>query len=161
VGRPDQTDAARRFISRFVSVAAVVAGLLVLIAPLCGDGMAMMPSIGIASTTDSIGPVHHEGPTAASSTSPCDPMIVGAASSRAHCASDATGRWSVPFESSVPSGVLLACVGFVIAILAAALALRPPQSRRPHAIQRAVEPPTFLLCPARPPTLAELCVLRT
>ena len=159
MGQVDQADAARRFFTRLVTAVAVLAGLLVLIAPLCGDGM-VMPAAGVGSTIDSIGSAHDQGPMVGVSVSSCDPMVELAASS-SHCVSDAVGRSWPPVESPVPGGALLACIGFVIAILAVVLALLPPPMRRADLVQRAAQPPRLLVQPARRPALAELCVLRT
>lgn len=153
MGRPDEAEATGRFCARLVAVVAVVAGLVVLIAPLCGDGMVMMPVAGVGSA-------HDQGQVAAIGGSTCHAMVPPV-DTETGCGPD-TGSWlSPPVESPVPGGVLLACIGLVIAILAVVLGVLPGRTTGVALVRRSWGPGPPVVRRTRPATLAELCVLRT
>lgn len=137
---------------------AVVAGLAVLIAPLCADGMAM--AMTADSHTGSIRAVADVGPMPAAGGSACETMTV-VLPGGVRCGTGTVGLSASPVGPLVPAGALLACIGFVIAILAVVLALRPPWPGRAHVIRTAAQAQRLPVRPARPPSPAELCVLRT
>jgi hypothetical protein len=149
-----------RVLARVVTVAAVVAGLVVLIVPLCSDGMSMMPVAADVSATNPIGEPHDPGSMLASSGDSCAPGAADPAV--AWCGPGAMSLFSSSSGSSSPGVGLLVCVAFAIAVLALAFGLQRPWSARAGLVRRAAEARLRLRgCPARRPALVELCVLRT
>jgi hypothetical protein len=159
VRRADGAEAGQRFLARLIAVVAVVVGLLVLIAPL---GIAGMPGMSDAAASSS-----GESMTASGSSTSHLPMIGhscndGAASTGiSGCAFSAPVPMTFSLGSSLPEpqGAVLACVVFLLAVLAGLWVLRLPCSSPVALLDR----PAVLALLVRPmgrPVLAELCVLR-
>lgn len=151
----------RGFLARLFAVAAVVAALMVMLVPLCGDGMLAGTPMApvVASTGDpASGPRHDVQPLLPMAGGPCA-TVVG--SSAHNCGSDvhaATGA-AVPDQ---PGGALLAaCLAIFAAVLVMAFGLWRPRPIRVAAPSVSLRWPVVYGCPARRPSLAELCVLRT
>ncbi|OZM76558.1 hypothetical protein CFP66_40340 [Pseudonocardia sp. MH-G8] len=157
----DDADARRGLLARLVTLVAVVAGLVVLIAPLCSDGMSMtMAHATHASAADSIGASQDPEPVHPSVGYSCPAGV--AELDVVQCGAGTTSPSSSAAGSPIPGGTLLACVAFAIAVLAVAFGLRPPCSVRAVVLWRAAEERRRLLGrPTRRPALVELCVLRT
>ncbi|MBW0108063.1 hypothetical protein I4I84_04830 [Pseudonocardia sp. KRD-182] len=143
----------------------MAAGLLVLIVPLCGDGMSAMPSHAV----DDLACVSGGSPAALSV------PAMGGGSGCALGVDPAVDPGVGPLASGVPSplmadldrsapgsGVLFACVAFLIAVLAAGLWWRRTWSVSSLPVQRDVVIGERIVARAVPGlSLAELCVLRT
>lgn len=156
----------RGSLARLVTVVAVAAGLLVLIVPLCGDGMAAMPSHAV----ENVACVSGGDPSAAVSA----PAVGGGNACVGVGVDPPVDSGVGPLASGVPSppvagldrstpgsGVLFACIAFLIVVLAAGLRWRRPWS---SSFLRRRDPVIGARIVARAvpgPSLAELCVLRT
>ncbi len=153
-------------LARLVTVIAVAAGLLVLIVPLCGDGMSVMPTHAI----DGVACVTSEGPSVAMSAA-----AMGGCSASIEVGVDpAVDSAGEPLASGVPmllpadldlptpgTGVLFACVAFLIAVLATMLWSRRSWAA-PFTVARGPEfRERFIARPVPGLAMAELCVLRT
>ncbi len=161
VWQTDRAGAVRALLARLITVVAVIAGLVVLVVPLCGAGMSATPVRDVSSTSAQFGVPQVSWPMLATSSSVCpgvgvDPVVE-------QCGSGSSTLLRAAFGSSIPgsSGVLLACLAFLVAVLAAALGLRAPRSGRVTRPRTSVARKSYLSRPARRLTLAELCVLRT
>lgn len=159
MARPDHAGAARKCTARLVVVVGVVAGLVVLIAPLCGSGMSMAPVGDAGSVAGSIGAAKDQGPMAATGGSYCDAMALMDLHG-GHCGPEAGSVLGSPFEPAMPGGAFLVCIVIVIAVLPMLLALWPRWLMHRDLI-RPAEPVRLLVHSVRQPSLAELCVLRT
>ena len=157
VARSDHAEAVRKFVTRLVAVVVVVAGLIVLIAPLCDDGMSMVSVGDTGSVSASFGAAQDHGRILADS-SYCDVMVVGPAV--AHCGPGTASLLSSPLGGPMPAGAILVCIVIVMAILPVLFAFRPRWLIRTGLI-RPAERMRLVVRAARQPLLAELCVLRT
>lgn len=141
----------------------MAAGLLVLIVPLCGDGMPAMPShatVDLACVSGGTPSTPAMGGGNTCSGVGVDPAVdsgVGPPASGV-----ATPLMADLDQSAPGSGVLLACVAFLIAVLAVGLRWRRRWSASSFPVQRGPVIRQRLLARAVPgSTLAQLCVLRT
>lgn len=129
----------------------MAASLILLISPLCRDGMAdVLPTVaaGGAIATPSTKPdLYHQCTAGMSEQMPCH-MLTTASTTSLHS------------DGPQPHEMMVACLAFLVAVLAALRAVHPPPRplvdtpRRPHAT---LQPPEW---PARALTRAQLCVLR-
>lgn len=153
--------------ARLATTVAVAAGLLMLIVPLCGDGMSAMTPHAV----DGVACVTNEGPSVAMAAA-----TTGGSSARIVVGVDPAVDSAVePLASGVPTllpadldmptpgtGVLFVCVAFLIAVLAVGLWWRRPSSVSLLTVQRDPAIRDRFSARAVPGlTLAELCVLRT
>lgn len=142
-------------------------GLLVLIVPLCGDGMPAMPSHAV----EDVACVSGGNPSAALAA----PAMGGGNACVGVGVDPAVDSGVGPLASGVPSplvadldrsasgsGVLFACVAFLIAVLAAGLWWRRSWSVLSFPVRRDPVIGARIVARAVPGlSLAELCVLRT
>ncbi|MFN2495960.1 MAG: hypothetical protein ABR608_08650 [Pseudonocardiaceae bacterium] len=161
---PHSSGAARGlFLTRLLVCVMLVVGVLVLLAPLCGDGMSLaMPATSAGSPHYAAAMAHGAQPMTAERGSSCDTPFTASpvrwwCSPDAGCAAFAVGVTDAPPPSDA---VLLACMAVLVAILGAALGLRrpwPPQTNPPTTT---VGLGAFVRL-SRRPVLVELCVSRT
>lgn len=150
-----------------VTVVAVAAGLLVLIVPLCGDGMSAMPQHAVGGVVC----MSSDGPSLAVSAIPmgggsaCMEVGVGPAAADSAVEPIASGvPMSLPADlarSTPGTGVLFACVAFLIAVLATMLWSRRSWSVSFTVARRRVLHERIIARPVPGLSLTELCVLRT
>ncbi|MBW0120902.1 hypothetical protein [Pseudonocardia oceani] len=167
MSRPAWTHAVRGSLARLVTAVAVAVGLLVLIVPLCGDGMPAMPSHAV----EDVACIPSGSPSASLSA----PAMGGGNACVGVGVDPAVESGEGPLASGVPSplmadldrsapgpGVLFACVAFLIAVLAAGLWWRRPWSASSFPVRHDPVIGARIVARAVPGlTLAELCVLRT
>ncbi len=141
----------------------MAAGLLVLIVPLCGDGMPAMPShatVDLACVSGGIQSAQAMGGGYTCSRVGVDPAVD---SGVGPLASGVRSPLVADLDGSAPgSGVLFACIAFLIAVLAAGRWWRRVWAAASFPVQR--DPVIGSRIVARPVpglTLAELCLLRT
>ncbi|QJY47831.1 hypothetical protein [Pseudonocardia broussonetiae] len=156
--------AVRGSFARLVTLIAVVAGLLVLIVPLCGDGMSAMPSHAV----DGVACVSGGSPSTSMLSAPAMDRTCAVVSPAVDMgvgpsAAGVSTSLVADLDRSAPgSGMLLACVAFLIAVLAAGLRWRRPWSASSFRVQRDPVIGGRIVARVVPGlTLAELCVLRT
>ncbi|MFN2495115.1 MAG: hypothetical protein ABR608_04295 [Pseudonocardiaceae bacterium] len=157
---PHSSGAARGlFLARLLVCLVLAAGVLVLLVPLCGDGMPLLtpadsPRYAVATADDT-------RPVVAERGSSCDgPVMAFPALWCGPTEGSATFAVGVAGAPAPSDAALLACMAVLVAILGAVLGLRRPWSSRASPPPSPVGPGAFT-CLSRRPVLAELCVLRT
>lgn len=143
---------------RLGALGVALAALIVFMVPNCHGAMTMGGSMPAASE-----PVTTEHVTTAASASSAVPHTSGCsdpARSMAMCAHSALS--SSPSLPDHPNDVVMLCVVLLLCVVAGALGLMSPGSARVRArIPNNLRPTGVPAAAIRPPSLAELCVLRT
>jgi hypothetical protein len=136
--------AMRGHLARFVAVLAVLAGLALAVGLQCTDGTAAMPMDMAGAAVECGSPSMVAEQAGHHVVDPCLPADASGASGF-----DGLG------------GVLATCLAFIIAVVAAAVLLRPLRASGVFKALQLVRVSVFTALRPRAPSLAELCLLRT
>ncbi|MGW5051410.1 hypothetical protein [Actinokineospora sp. NPDC004072] len=165
-----RSQAARGRLARLVVALAVLAGLGLAVGLQCTDGMAtgMTMAMPMAHGANSAGTVRDCGSSAAMTASHVSERVAPAETSQltVPCAAPGAAGAFILVEGDAPGsgglgGVLATCLAFILAVVAAVVALRPGHVRSIVRMLRPVRVVVIRAIRPRSPSLAELCVLRT